>query len=208
MLTKCLKARSLAYMWLILVCSSSSLYAVGSSTKKVTLISKASNDIHFTSSKPFRNRLEFVRSIYPAAKKAGRSLNVDPKVLVAQAAHETAWGRRVPKLGNGKSSHNLFGMKASSRKNAQKTVVRTQEYKNGKMIRIKAGFRIYQSYEESFQDYVRVLQNSTRYRHALQQSKQPKAFLNGLQKAGYASDPKYAHKIYNVYKSKVIQKLT
>ena len=56
----------------------------------------------------------FVRSIWPHAQRAAQELGVLAKALVAQAALETGWGRRLASREGGASSHNLFGIKAGS----------------------------------------------------------------------------------------------
>src|SRR5690606_14148759 len=53
----------------------------------------------------------FVQSIWPQAQKAAAELGVPAKALVAQAALETGWGRRL--AGKDASSLNLFGIKAT-----------------------------------------------------------------------------------------------
>ena len=47
---------------------------------------------------PFKpgSPVAFVRRMWPHAQEAARRLGVAPEVLIAQAAHETAWGRSVP----------------------------------------------------------------------------------------------------------------
>ncbi len=50
----------------------------------------------------------------PHAENAARELGVSPRVLLAQAALETGWGRHVMRGADGDSSHNLFGIKADA----------------------------------------------------------------------------------------------
>jgi peptidoglycan hydrolase FlgJ len=59
-------------------------------------------------------RASFVRSIEPLAQSAGTSLGVSPDTLIAQAALETGWGRNMPVDASGRSSANLFGIKAGA----------------------------------------------------------------------------------------------
>ncbi|NOT84982.1 MAG: flagellar assembly peptidoglycan hydrolase FlgJ, partial [Methylococcaceae bacterium] len=56
----------------------------------------------------------FVEQLLPLAQKAAQELGVEPKVLIAQAALETGWGRSVIKNRDGSSSYNLFNIKAGS----------------------------------------------------------------------------------------------
>ncbi len=60
----------------------------------------------------FESREDFIRQLAVPAKTAATGLGVDPKVLLAQAALETGWGKSVIKLAGGESSYNLFNIKA------------------------------------------------------------------------------------------------
>jgi len=136
----------------------------------------------------------FVASIWPHAEKAARELGVNPRALVAQAALETGWGRRHIRRQDGASSHNLFGIKATGWKGDSATAA-THEYVDGQRQSQTARFRAYGSAAESFGDYVRMLKNSPRYQAALKAGSDVRGFAQGLQRAGYATDPGYAAKI-------------
>src|SRR5690606_4900023 len=116
----------------------------------------------------FQSPEEFVAHLYPIAKTVGEELGVDPKVLLAQSALETGWGKHVMPRGGG-SSYNLFEIKADQRWGGEVTVVSTLEYRGGVPLREKASFRAYPSYEESFRDYLGFLRSNPRYENALQQ---------------------------------------
>lgn len=137
---------------------------------------------------------EFLDTIAPYAKQAAQALNVDPKVLLAQASLETGWGRYVIK-GEADNSFNLFNIKADSRWSGDSIAVNTLEYRDGVAAKETAQFRRYESIEESFNDYVDFIQNNQRYQSALEKSGDAKAYVDELQLAGYATDPKYAEKI-------------
>lgn len=149
----------------------------------------------------FSSQKQFVDAIAPHAAQAARELGVDPKVLIAQAALETGWGKSVIRQGDGVSSHNLFNIKADGRWSGNRVGVATLEYKDGVPYRTQASFRAYDSYAESFSDYVRLVKNSPRYADALQVANDPQAYLQALQKAGYATDPAYASKITHILSS-------
>ncbi len=137
----------------------------------------------------------FVRRMWPHAQDAARQLGVAPEVLIAQAAHETAWGKSMPRFADGRDSYNLFGIKADRSWQGERVVNATLEFINGAAVRQRDGFRAYNSYAESFNDYVRFLQVNPRYTEALNVVKDGTAYLRALQRAGYATDPKYANKI-------------
>lgn len=135
----------------------------------------------------------FVESIWPHAQKAAAELGVPAKALVAQAALETGWGRRLAQKG-GDSSNNLFGIKAGSRWKGDSVNTSTHEYVDGVRRTERADFRAYGSAAESFADYTRLLGND-RYAHARGTGNDTHRFASALQKAGYATDPRYAAKL-------------
>ena len=63
---------------------------------------------------------------------------------------------------------------------------------------------LYESYQDSFNDYVNFLQTQPRYQDALEQTESPEAFIDGLHKAGYATDPAYAEKIKKIMNSSTV----
>jgi flagellar protein FlgJ len=136
----------------------------------------------------------FVAKIWHHAQNAARELGVDPRALVAQAALETGWGRKGIARGNGGDSNNLFGIKATGW-SGERVVAGTHEYVDGVRTSETASFRAYDSAEQSFSDYVRLLKSSPRYQQALQAGTNIRSFAQGLQRAGYATDPSYAAKI-------------
>lgn len=136
----------------------------------------------------------FVASIWQHAQRAAKELGVDARALVAQAALETGWGKRHIKHADGSTSHNLFGIKANGW-NGQRAVAGTHEYVDGVRRNETASFRAYSSPAESIADYVRLLKTSPRYQQALQAGTDVQGFARGLQRAGYATDPRYAAKI-------------
>lgn len=142
---------------------------------------------------------KFVSTLYPIAKQAAAELGVDPKILLSQAALETGWGKHVMPDSAGNSSYNLFNIKSNENWIGDKVSVDTVEFKDGKPLKEKAQFKVYDSLEESFSDYVQLLKNSKRYQTALKNADNPFAFARSLQQAGYATDPEYAGKISRIY---------
>ncbi|MBR9883889.1 MAG: flagellar assembly peptidoglycan hydrolase FlgJ [Oceanospirillales bacterium] len=141
---------------------------------------------------------QFVEQLLPVAERAAQALGVDPRVLVAQAALETGWGRSVIRQADGSSSNNLFNIKADSRWDGDKVGVSTLEYRDGLPRPERAEFRVYDSIEQSMDDYVDFIQNNPRYSDALKQASDPLEYLQALQQAGYATDPDYADKISRI----------
>ncbi len=140
---------------------------------------------------------EFVSAVQPHAEKAAAELGVPARALIAQAALETGWGQHVMKQSGGDSSHNLFGIKAGAGWNGPSTSATTGEFVNGNWSKEQASFRSYGSIGESFDNYVGFLKNNPRYADALRAG-DVQGFAQGLQKAGYATDPQYAQKLVRV----------
>ncbi len=146
----------------------------------------------------FRGKESFVRAVLPEARRAARALGVDPRVLVAQSALETGWGQSILSDHAGRSSHNLFNIKAGSYWEGRSVGVTTLEFSNGIAQRQRARFRAYGSFAESFADYVALLKTQPRYAAALANADDPARFMRSLQQAGYATDPEYARKVMDL----------
>lgn len=141
---------------------------------------------------------DFVQSIWPKAKAAASAIGLDPKLLMAQAALETGWGKFVTKDANG-SSNNLFNIKAGGNSEHDSVTVKTTEYIADTPIKMNASFRKYASVEESFNDYISLIKKDERYQGALASTSNPESYVNELHKAGYATDPEYSTKILSIY---------
>ena len=138
---------------------------------------------------------EFIRDLLPHASKGAAELGVAPGVLIAQAALETGWGQKVIRHADGRSSFNLFGIKADAGWSGDKVTVATLEYEDGIAAKQRAVFRSYDSLAGAVSGYVDFLRSNPRYQGALQQAADPDAYLGGLKAAGYATDPAYVEKI-------------
>ena len=130
-----------------------------------------------------------------AAKAAEAATGIPANFMVAQAAHESGWGRHEIKNSDGSTSFNVFGIKATSSWKGPTTEVTTTEVINGEARKVKAKFRAYGSYEEAFTDYAKMMKNNPRYAKVVESGASAQGFAQGLQKAGYATDPEYAAKL-------------
>ncbi|MTI77118.1 flagellar assembly peptidoglycan hydrolase FlgJ [Marinobacter flavimaris] len=140
----------------------------------------------------------FVSALLPVAKRISRDSGIDPKLMVAQAALETGWGRHMIRGERGEPSFNLFGIKADSRWEGDAVSITTTEYREGLPMKEQASFRAYRDYESSFRDYVSFLESNPRYRKVLSAADKPEVFAEKLQEAGYATDPNYGGKIRQI----------
>jgi flagellar protein FlgJ len=148
----------------------------------------------------FTSPEQFVETLWPYAQRAAERLGVDAEVILSQAALETGWGKYILSDKQG-SSFNLFNIKADSRWPGEYVSKNALEYRDGRAINEQSRFRAYDSYQDSFEDYVRFLQTQPRYQDALRQVGDGEAFIEALHKAGYATDPHYADKIKRIMNS-------
>ena len=116
---------------------------------------------------------------------------------MAQAAHETGWGQREIRNADGFRANNLFRHQAPGRDGrvlvaeAVTTEVVDGQAESAALPRLRDP-------AESFRDYARLMKNSARYSQVLARAQTPSSYAQGLQSAGYATDPEYADKLGRV----------
>jgi flagellar protein FlgJ len=153
---------------------------------------------------PISSAVDFVKQLQPFAQQAAKSLGIDPNALLAQAALESGWGNSVIKNTDGTSSYNLFNIKADRSWRGKQSQVSTLEFDQGIARRVSSGFRAYNSFQESFNDYVNFIRDNPRYETALTKVNNAGQYMRELQRAGYATDPSYADKVMHIYQSNAL----
>jgi flagellar protein FlgJ len=139
----------------------------------------------------------FISSLWPHAVAASQTTGIPAQFLVGHAALESGWGKSEPRHADGRASHNLFGIKAGSNWQGATVEATTTEYVKGVPEKRVERFRAYGSYAEAFKDYAQLLAQSPRYAGVVD-SRDAASFAQGLQKAGYATDPAYGSKLERV----------
>lgn len=143
----------------------------------------------------------FVQQHDAAAQRVAQESGIPASFMVGQAALETGWGQREIKMADGSTSFNLFGIKANPQWKGKVAEITTTEFINGAAQKVTARFRAYDSYEASFRDYARMINQSPRYAQARQETDSAVNYATRLQQAGYATDPDYANKLSRVINS-------
>lgn len=143
----------------------------------------------------------FQEKLAAHADEAAAATGIPAKFMLGQAALESGWGKREIKNADGSTSHNLFGIKAGPGWTGKTTTAVTTEYVNGTPVTRREKFRAYDSYADSFKDYAKVIANNPRYEKVMSAGGDAAAFAQGLQKAGYATDPHYATKLTRIIKN-------
>ncbi|MBI1424880.1 MAG: hypothetical protein GC149_15645 [Gammaproteobacteria bacterium] len=155
----------------------------------------------------------FIQQAIHPAQNSEKLTGVPASITIAQAILESGWGKHHMGAAN-----NYFGVKAQTVNgkvrygNIAKGYVdkTTKEHIKAlnKDISITAHFRSYKNMSDSFLDHGMFLKNNPRYSSALAsyaKTKNADDFAQGLQNAGYATDPNYANlltsimKKYNLY---------
>jgi flagellar protein FlgJ len=140
----------------------------------------------------------FIQKILPIAEEAGAQLGVAPKILAAQAALETGWGKSPIRNSNGEDTHNLFAIKSGSGWQGNTATSLTTEYQDDLPEKQIDTFRSYADDKSAMQDFAKLLQGNARYRSALNTGTDIHAYAAALAQGGYATDPSYAAKLSRI----------
>lgn len=131
---------------------------------------------------------DFFQRMMPHAQRVSEATGLDPRLVLAQAALETGYGKHAP-------DNNYFGIKSHGRKGGNS--LQTKEFENGQMVTKAQNFRGYSDPGQSFDDYAAFLQRNPRYKPVLAAGD-----LNGqiaaMGRSGYATDPNYASKLSKI----------
>ena len=140
----------------------------------------------------------FVDKLAASAQAASAATGIPARFIIGQAALESGWGKSEIKKADGSTSHNVFGIKATRDWTGKTVSTVTTEYVNGKPHRMVEKFRAYDSYQEAMTDYASMLKGNPRYAQVINSSHDVSGFANGMQRAGYATDPHYARKLMSI----------
>ncbi|ALL63664.1 Flagellar protein FlgJ/peptidoglycan hydrolase [Paraburkholderia caribensis MBA4] len=145
----------------------------------------------------------FVDKLAAPAQAASAATGIPARFIIGQAALESGWGKREIRKSDGSTSHNIFGIKATDDWNGKTVATVTTEYINGRPQRVVEKFRAYDSYEEAMTDYASFLKSNPRYAQVINSSRDVNGFAQGMQRAGYATDPHYAKKLISIMQKMV-----
>ncbi|MFM0549866.1 flagellar assembly peptidoglycan hydrolase FlgJ [Paraburkholderia sediminicola] len=140
----------------------------------------------------------FVDKLAEPAQAASAATGIPARFIIGQAALESGWGKSEIKKADGSTSHNVFGIKATKDWTGKTVSTVTTEYVNGKPQRVVEKFRAYDSYQEAMTDYASLLKGNPRYAQVINSAHDVNGFANGMQRAGYATDPHYAKKLMSI----------
>ena len=158
---------------------------------------------------------EFIQTYKPFALESERKTGISHLFILAQAALESAWGKRAP-------GYNFFGVKARSGTPANKKqlltttevlssptinpqqfpkIISISKRADGRWLyKVQDWFRKYDTPEECFTDHAQFFFKNKRYAKALEVKGDPYKFAEEVAKAGYATAPNYADSLKKIIK--------
>ncbi len=137
------------------------------------------------------DKQKFIDTLLPAAIEHGQRIGVDPRIIVAQAAQETGWGKSAP-------GNNFFGIKSHGQGGGQNLT--THEVINGQRVKINDSFRTFASPQDSVAGYADFIASNKRYR-PMREAQGLDAQLQALGASGYATDPNYSRSVGAIARS-------
>lgn len=144
------------------------------------------------------SREEFIADLYPAARRVAQQTGMSWELILAQAAQETGWGQRMLP-----GTNNVFNIKADASWDGPRRTFNVPEFIDGRRVNVDADFRVYGSYDESLRDRMAFLRDNPRYARAGLFAQGTagdfQAEARALQRAGYATDPRYAEALVETF---------
>ena len=127
---------------------------------------------------------EFFRAMMPYARRVSERTGLDPRLVLAQSALETGYGKSAP-------NSNYFGIKGAGQ------VFPSEEFFDGKMVVEPSEFRAYENPQQSFDDYASFITGNKRYEPVLK-AKTLSDQIAAMGASGYATDPNYSAKLSSI----------
>lgn len=137
------------------------------------------------------DREAFIQEMMPHAQRVAQQTGLDPRLIIAQAAQETGWGKSAP-------GNNYFGIKSHGQAGGNNLA--TNEVINGETVRMNQSFRGYEGMGDSVDGYAEFLQKNPRYKQMLGAGDLD-GQLAALGASGYATDPNYANSVGSIARS-------
>lgn len=127
----------------------------------------------------------FIQAMLPHAMEASKATGVDPRLIIAQSAIESGYGKHAP-------GNNYFGIKSHGQPGGNNLA--TKEYGPNGQYATRDSFRAYNDMGESAKGYADFINKNPRY-GAMKSAQGLDAQAAALGKSGYATDPNYGRMV-------------
>jgi hypothetical protein len=134
---------------------------------------------------------DFYNTYLPYAQQASQRTGLDPRLILAQSAIESGWGKHAP-------GNNMFGIKSHGQPGGN--TLGTTEYGPNGAYRTTDSFRAYDHPGDSFGGYADFLLSNPRYKDVMG-AQGLEAQAQALGKSGYATDPNYGSSVLSLANS-------
>lgn len=132
--------------------------------------------------------MDFYNTYLPFAHDASQRTGIDPRLILAQAALESGWGKHAP-------GNNMFGIKSHGQDGGN--TLGTTEYGPNGAYRTSDSFRAYDGPGASFGGYADFMLANPRYK-GMMGAQGLEAQAAALGKSGYATDPNYGANVLKI----------
>ena len=140
--------------------------------------------------------IDFCRKYQDAANGAAAGTKIFAETILAAAALESGYAQSELSA----KYNNFFGIKAQHGDGWMGKIIAlpTHEFMQGKWIKVMANFRVYDSAEESFLNYVHFISGPRYQRAGVLDALTVQDQFICLHQAGYATDPHYPVKLNDI----------
>jgi len=142
-----------------------------------------------------QNRDENIKLLRSVTSEVYSGSPILADLALTQGVHESNLLRKPSQLAE--KYNNLFGIKGKGL-TGKSVMLPTWEVVKGKTVYVKAAFAFNDSLEDSVKQHSNLMQKP-RYKSVLEAKTLDEAF-EAVYTAGYATDPKYAQKLQDVWK--------
>jgi len=145
---------------------------------------------------------KFITKFAPYAIEAEKKYGLPAAGVLAHAALETGWGNHIltgyPPNGNEKiATNNIFNIKKSSNWTGPTVSKEVWEERNGQNVDEVHEFKVYSDFQESFNDYAKLLTTVERYKK-VDEEDDPNEYGRALYDCGYMTDSRAPDKIKRI----------
>lgn len=135
---------------------------------------------------PMNKPVEFAEYLMPYAKEIEDVYGIPANVIVAQAALETGWGKRI-------QENNILGIGHTVGKRHLGRVKR-----NGKVVKLYVTTYSYESINACLEAYAEMITTKPNYKRAMANIGDYRKFIAGLVSGGYSRDKRYESKLLKI----------